>query len=292
MAYLHSQMSTRIRNIAAMQISTTTTLNNGVEMPIVGLGTYLSNDGEEVINAVQWALEAGYRAIDTASMYQNEEGIGQAISASPTSREDIFITSKVWNTDQGYESTLASCAGSLERLGTDYLDLLLIHWPSRTHMADTWRAMEELLSDGKVRSIGVSNFLAHHLDELLSTANVPPTVDQFEHHPYLQQPELVAKCAEHDIKVTAWAPILKGRVNEIDAIVSIANEVDATPAQVTLRWMLDRGVIVIPKSVRQERIQENGDLFDFALAADHVERLNALDRGERVGPNPDEFPGT
>ena len=285
-------MSTRIRNIAAMQISTTTTLNNGVEMPIVGLGTYLSNDGEEVINAVQWALEAGYRAIDTASMYQNEEGIGQAISASPTSREDIFITSKVWNTDQGYESTLASCAGSLERLGTDYLDLLLIHWPSRTHMADTWRAMEELLSDGKVRSIGVSNFLAHHLDELLSTANVPPTVDQFEHHPYLQQPELVAKCAEHDIKVTAWAPILKGRVNEIDAIVSIANEVDATPAQVTLRWMLDRGVIVIPKSVRQERIQENGDLFDFALAADHVERLNALDRGERVGPNPDEFPGT
>lgn len=292
MAYLHSQMSTRIRNIAAMQISTTTTLNNGVEMPIVGLGTYLSNDGEEVINAVQWALEAGYRAIDTASMYQNEEGIGQAISASPTSREDIFITSKVWNTDQGYESTLASCAGSLERFGTDYLDLLLIHWPSRTHMADTWRAMEELLSDGKVRSIGVSNFLAHHLDELLSTANVPPTVDQFEHHPYLQQPELVAKCAEHDIKVTAWAPILKGRVNEIDAIVSIANEVDATPAQVTLRWMLDRGVIVIPKSVRQERIQENGDLFDFALAADHVERLNALDRGERVGPNPDEFPGT
>lgn len=275
-----------------MQISTTTTLNNGVEMPLVGLGTYLSDDGDEVGNAVQWALEAGYRAIDTASMYQNESGIGQAVATSAVPRDEIFITSKVWNSDQGYDTTLASCEGSLERLGVDYLDLLLIHWPSRTHMADTWRAMEELVADGRVRSIGVSNFLAHHLDELLMLATIAPTVNQFEHHPYLQQPELVAKCAEHDIKVTAWAPILKGRVNEIDTIVSIASEVKATPAQVTLRWMLERGVIVIPKSVRQERIVENGDLFGFELHADHMDRLAALDRNERVGPNPDEFPGT
>lgn len=279
-------------NTAAMEISATTTLNDGIEMPVIGLGTYRSNDGAEVIEAVHSALEVGYRAIDTASLYQNEEGIGQAIGSSTIAREDIFITSKVWNTDQGYESTLASCAASLERLGTDYLDLFLIHWPSRIHMSDTWRAMEELRADGRVRSIGVSNFLAHHIDELLSIATVTPTVNQFEHHPYLQQPGLVEKCAEHDIKVTAWAPILKGRVNEIDTIVAIANEVGATPAQVTLRWMLDRGIIVIPKSVREPRIRENADLFGFALTADHVARLNSLDRDERVGPNPDEFPGT
>lgn len=275
-----------------MDISTTTTLNDGFEMPVVGLGTYRSNDGAEVIKAVHSALEVGYRAIDTASLYQNEEGIGQAVASSPIPREDIFITSKVWNTDQGYEATLATCAASLERLGTDYLDLFLIHWPSRTHMADTWRAMEELQAQGQVRSIGVSNFLAHHIDELLSIATVAPTVNQFEHHPYLQQPGLVEKCAKHDIKVTAWAPILKGRVNEIDTIVAIASEVGATPAQVTLRWMLDRGIIVIPKSVRESRIRENADLFGFALTADHVTRLNSLDRDERVGPNPDEFPGT
>lgn len=275
-----------------MDISTTTTLNNGTKMPIVGLGTYLSQDGDEVQRAVTWALEAGYRAIDTASMYKNEEGIGAAVAASSVSREDIFLTSKVWNTDQGYESTLASCAGSLQRLGTDYLDLLLIHWPSRMHMADTWRALEELVADGVVRTIGVSNFLAHHIDELLSFANIAPAVNQFEHHPYLQQPDLVAKCGEHDIKVTAWAPILKGRVNEIDTITSIAAEVGATPAQVTLRWMIERGVIVIPKSVRQERIVENAGLFGFALGEDQMAQLNALDRNERVGPNPDNFPGT
>ena len=275
-----------------MDISTTTLLNNGIQMPMVGLGTYRSDDGDEVGKAVQWALETGYRAIDTASMYQNEAGIGTAVAKSDLPRSDIFITSKVWNSDQGYESTLASCAGTLERLDTDYLDLFLIHWPSRVHMADTWRAMEELVGDGKVRAIGVSNFLAHHIEELLSFANIAPTVNQVEHHPYLQQPELLAACAQHDIKVTAWAPMLKGQVNEIDTIVSIARELGATPAQVTLRWMLERGVLVIPKSVRQERIAENADLFDFDLAPEHMEQLRLLDRSERIGPNPDEFPGT
>lgn len=289
---LDQQRTSTLGNTTRMDISTTTTLNNGTEMPVVGLGTYLSDDGEEVQHAVQWALEAGYRAIDTASMYKNEEGIGAAVAASPIPREEIFITSKVWNSDQGYESALASCERSLERLGTDYLDLLLIHWPSRSHMADTWRAFEELVADGKVRAIGVSNFLGHHLDELLSFATIAPAVNQFEHHPYLQQPELVAKCESHDIKVTAWAPILKGRVNDIDTISSIAAEVGATPAQVTLRWMIERGVIVIPKSVRQERIAENSQLFEFALSDGHMAQLSALDRDERVGPHPDEFPGT
>lgn len=275
-----------------MDISTTTTLNNGIEMPRVGLGTYKSDNGGEVVQAVHWALEAGYRSIDTASMYQNEAGIGRAVTESPVPREEIFITSKVWNSDQGYESTLDSCAGSLERLQTDYIDLLLIHWPSRSHMADTWRALEELLAAGKVRAIGVSNFLAHHIDELLSLATVPPAVNQIEHHPYLQQPDLVAKCNELSIAVTAWAPMLKGEVNNIDTIVSIAAELGATPAQVTLRWMLDRGVLVIPKSVRQARIVENSNLFDFEFTPDHAAQLQSLDKGQRTGPNPDEFPGT
>ena len=277
---------------AYMDISTTTLLNNGIHMPIVGLGTYKSGDGDEVGAAVRWALDAGYRAIDTASMYQNEVGIGAAVAASDVQRTDVFITSKVWNSDQGYAPTLASCAGTLERLDTDYLDLLLIHWPSRSHMADTWRAMEELVGLGKVRAIGVSNFLVHHLEELLSFATIPPAVNQVEHHPYLQQPELLAACAEHNIKVTAWAPLLKGRVNDIETIVSIADELGATPAQVTLRWMLERDVIVIPKSVRHQRILENADLFGFNLTSEQMEKLNALDRAERDGPNPDEFPGT
>lgn len=275
-----------------MDISTTTTLNNGIEMPRIGLGTYQSNDGDEVTNAIHWALEAGYRAIDTASMYKNETGIGRAVAESDVPRDQIFITSKVWNSDQGYESTFDSLAGSLERLQTDYLDLLLIHWPSRTHMAQTWRAFEELLGAGKVRAIGVSNFLAHHIDELLSLATVPPSVNQIEHHPYLQQPELVAKCHELNIAVTAWSPILRGRVNDIDTITSIANELGATPAQVTLRWMLDSDVLVIPKSARQARIIENASLFDFELTPAHMSQLQALDKGERTGPNPDEFPGT
>jgi len=275
-----------------MDISTTRTLNNGIEMPMFGLGTYKSGDGTEVTDAVKWALDAGYRAIDTAAMYQNETGIGAAVARSDVSREDIFITSKVWNTDQGYDGTRASLHATLDRLGTDYLDLFLIHWPSRMHMADTWRAMEELLAEGKVRALGVSNFLTHHLDELISFANVAPAVNQIEHHPYLQQPDLVAASDSHDIAVTAWAPLLRGQITEIPVIASIAAELGATPAQVTLRWMLDRNVIVIPKSVRQARIIENADLFGFSLTPAHIEQLNALDRNERTGPNPDEFPGT
>lgn len=274
-----------------MDISTTTTLNNGIEMPIVGLGTYKSTDGDEV-TAVKWALDAGYRAIDTASMYQNEAGISTAIAESDLAREDVFVTSKVWNSDQGYDNTLKAFASSLERLGGDYIDLYLIHWPSRAHMADTWKAMEEIYDSGAAKAIGVSNFHAHHLDELLSFANTPPAVNQVEHHPLLQQPDLLSACASHDIKITAWAPLIRGRINEIGPIVAIAAEVGATPAQVTLRWMLERGVIVIPKSVRQERIIENADLFGFELSPAHIDTINSLDANERTGPNPDQFPGT
>lgn len=261
-------------------------------MPLVGLGTYLIEEGAPAIQAVHWALEAGYRAIDTASMYQNETSIGAAINSSEVDRGDIFVTSKVWNTDQGYDSTLAAFDASLGRLDTDYLDLYLVHWPSNAHMQDTWRAMEELYESGVVRAIGVCNFMAHHLDRLASFANVAPTINQFEHHPLLQQPDVVAACEERDIRVTSWGPLVRGAINDIDALVDIGNEVGATPAQVTLRWMLDRGVIVIPKSVRQQRIIDNAQLFGFELSDAHAARIAALDRNHRTGPHPDQFPGT
>ena len=225
-------------------------------------------------------------------MYGNEVGIGRAITESDVAREDIFVTSKVWNTDQGYDNTHAAFAASLERLGGSYIDLYLIHWPSRTHMADTWRAMEEIYESGAAKAIGVSNFKAHHLDELFGFANTPPAVNQIEHHPLLQQPDLIAACAERDIKVTAWAPLIRGRVNEIPELVDIGGDVGATPAQVTLRWMLENGVIIIPKSVREERIIENADLFSFELTSEHIATINSLDSGERTGPDPDQFPGT
>ena len=204
-----------------MDISTTTTLNNGIEMPLVGLGTFRSEDGEVVGNAVQWALDAGYRSIDTATMYQNESGIGAAVADSTVDRSDIFIATKVWNSDQGYDNTMASFEQSLNRLKIDYLDLFLIHWPSKTDMAGTWKAMEELYEGKAVRAIGVCNFMPHHLDQLTSLANVPPAINQVEHHPLLQQPDLLAACDAHDIRVTAWGPLVRGAINDIDTLVTI-----------------------------------------------------------------------
>ena len=224
-------------------------------------------------------------------MYQNETGIGAAVADSSVDRSDIFITTKIWNSDQGYDNTMAAFEQSMARLDTDYLDLLLIHWPSKTHMAGTWKAMEELYEAKAVRTIGVSNFLAHHLDQLTSFANVAPAVNQIEHHPFLQQPALLATCDQHAIKVTAWAPLMRGGVGNIDTLVAIGEQVGATPAQVTLRWMIDRGVIVIPKSARQQRIEENGDLFGFELTETHTAQIAALDQNSRTGPNPDDFPG-
>ncbi len=274
-----------------MDISTTTTLNNGIEMPILGLGTWQIQD-REVAQVIDWALEFGYRAIDTASMYKNESGVGAAVRASDLTRGNIFVTSKVWNSDQGYDSTHRAFSATLERLGLDYLDLYLIHWPSKAHMADTWRAMEELHESGVIRSIGVSNFRTHHLDQLMTTAKVAPAVNQIEHHPRLQQPDLVTACEELDIRITAWSPLMRGGVGEIEPLVEIADEIGATPAQVTLRWMLERGVIAIPKTVRRERIEENANLFHFEISPAQMATLNSLDQGHRTGPDPDDFPGT
>ncbi|PKQ30457.1 MAG: aldo/keto reductase [Actinobacteria bacterium HGW-Actinobacteria-10] len=272
-----------------LDITSTVTLANGVEMPRFGLGTYKAAEGREVESEVAVALEAGYRAIDTASLYGNEAGIGRAIASSGIARKEIFLTTKVWNDEQGYESTLEAFDRSLERLRTDYVDLYLVHWPIARHYAATWRAMEEILESGRTRAIGVCNFLTQHLDALEAVSQVRPMVNQVELHPRLQQPELQAYCHERHIVQEAWAPIMRGRVFDIPEIVEIGRSHSKSAAQIAIRWVLQSGHVVIPKSVHAERIRENADVFDFELSEAEMAVILSLDRGERIGKDPDEF---
>ncbi len=270
-----------------MNISATSKLNNGVEMPWLGLGVFLSEEGTEVENAVKNALEHGYRHIDTAAIYRNERGVGKAIMESGISRNEIFLTSKVWNTDQGYKSTLRAFDDSLEKLQTDYLDLYLIHWPKGAKSVDTWKALEELYKAGRIHAIGVSNFLVHHLEDFLPHCKVVPAVNQVEFHPELIQPDLLSYCRKKGIQLEAWSPIMKGRINEIPVIQEIAAKHGKTPVQVTLRWDIQKGVVTIPKSVKADRIISNADLFDFELSPDEIAKIDALDKNKRIGPHPD-----
>jgi len=249
-------------------------------------GTYKSKPGEEVESSVESALRRGYRLIDTASLYANEEGVGVGMRASGVPREDVFLTTKVWNTEQGYQGTLNAIDRSLARLGTDYVDLYLLHWPIQRHLAGSWQAMEEILAAGKSRAIGVCNFLPYQLDELKAVASVQPVVDQVEFHPRLQQPGLQAYLAEHDITLESWAPIIRGAVNDIPELVDIAHAHGKTPAQVSIRWILQMGYVVIPKSVHDDRIAENADVFDFELTDEQMETIDSLDTGHRIGPDP------
>ncbi|MDF0706824.1 aldo/keto reductase [Flagellimonas okinawensis] len=264
-------------------------LHNGVQMPYFGLGVYLSKDGSEVVNAVKDALNHGYRHIDTASIYNNEEGVGQGIRESNVDRRDVFLVSKVWNTDQGYDSTLKAFDASLERLGTDYLDLYLVHWPKGDISKDTWRALEKLYREKKVRAIGVSNFLQHHLEDLLTSAEIVPMVNQMEFHPYLVQQDLIEFCNSKGIQYEAWSPLMQGNVFELDIMKDLASKYDKTIAQIVLRWDLQKGVVTIPKSSKKERIIANSDLFDFELSEEDVALLDGLDNGKRFGPDPDNF---
>ena len=267
-------------------ITDTIELANGVAMPRLGLGTYKSAEGGDVERSVATALEYGYRSIDTASLYGNEAGISAAIAGGGVPRSEIFLTSKVWNDEQGFDETLRAFERSLKRLGTEYLDLYLVHWPrEQTH--DTWRAFERLYAEGAVRAIGVCNHLEHHLEALLAVADVPPMVDQYEFHPWLQQPSLRAYCEAHGIVVEAWAPLMKGRVTEVPELVSIGAAYGKTPAQVAVRWLLQLDAVAIPKSVHAGRVAENADVFDFALSAEEMATIAALDRGYRFGPEPD-----
>ena len=264
-------------------------MHNGVEMPYFGLGVYLSEDGQEVVNAVKWALEAGYRHIDTASVYENEEGVGQGVMESSVAREDIFVVSKVWNTEQGYDSTLKSFEDSLSRLNMDYLDLFLMHWPVEGKFKDTWRALERLYREKRVRSIGVSNFLQHHLEDLLDSAEIVPMVNQMEFHPFLVQQDLLNFCLSYNIQYEAWAPMMQGRIFGMEVFRELAAKYNKSIAQIVLRWDLQKGVITIPKSTKMERIAGNADIFDFELSAEDVAYLDSLDRGQRFGPDPDNF---
>ncbi|WP_227938089.1 aldo/keto reductase [Alkalihalobacillus deserti] len=267
----------------------TTTLHNGVKMPWFGLGVYKADNGEEVIDAVTSAIRAGYRSIDTAAVYQNEEGVGQAVKAAEIAREELFITSKVWNTDQGYETTLQAFDLSLDKLGLDYLDLYLIHWPVAGKYKETWKALEKLYKDGRVKAIGVSNFHVHHLEDLLKDAEIKPMVNQVEYHPHLAQQELLAFCKNAGIQLEAWSPLKRGELLTEDKILKIAAKYNKSAAQVILRWDLQNEVVTIPKSVKEQRIIDNAAIFDFSLSTKDMEVISSLNKNERVGPDPDHF---
>ncbi|MEU3027236.1 aldo/keto reductase [Streptomyces incarnatus] len=266
-------------------------LNNGVEMPQVGFGVWQVPD-DEAEQAVGTALEAGYRSIDTAAAYGNEEGTGRAIAASGLPREEIFVTTKLWNSDQGYDATLRAFDTSLGKLGLDHLDLYLIHWPlpARDTYVDTYKALEKLYADGRVRAIGVSNFLPEHLRRLAEETSVVPAVNQIELHPHLQQHAAREYHAEQGIRTEAWSPLGQGKgLLEVPAIVAIAQKHNRTPAQVVLRWHVQQGTIVIPKSVTPSRIKENIEVFDFSLDAEDLAAIGALNEDRRIGPDPATF---
>jgi diketogulonate reductase-like aldo/keto reductase len=260
-----------------------------MEMPWLGLGTFELEEGGEVENSVRWALDYGYRSIDTATAYDNEEGVAHGIRQSSVQREDVFLTTKVWNTDQGYDSTLAALKKSLRRLDTDYVDLYLVHWPVKGKTEETWRALEDLYEAGQARAIGVSNFLIRHLEDLLQSARVMPALNQVEFHPRLPQPELHAFCDEHDIRLQAWRPLMKGQVLEIPELIHLGEKHGKSPIQVTLRWMLQKRVLSLARSSQKEHIEHNADVFDFELDPDEVAIIDGLDRSKRLGPHPDEF---
>jgi diketogulonate reductase-like aldo/keto reductase len=266
-------------------------LTNGVRMPQVGYGVFQVPD-DETATAVKAALDAGYRSIDTAAVYGNEKGVGQAIAESGIPRDELFVTTKLWNAAQGYDSTLKAFDESMQKLGLEQLDLYLIHWPTpaRDKYLDTWKAFEKLHADGRVRAIGVSNFQPAHLERLLDAADVAPTVNQVELHPYLQQPQLREFNAKHGIATEAWSPLAKGGSLLGDPVIAeLAVKHSRTPAQIVLRWHLQLGNVVIPKSVTPSRIEENFDVAGFTLTEEEMESLTPLDRGERTGPDPDTF---
>jgi diketogulonate reductase-like aldo/keto reductase len=272
-----------------MDLTSTTTLNNGVKMPWVGLGVFRSQPGKEVEQAVRWALEIGYRHIDTASFYENEDGVGKALAESDVDREDIFVTTKVWNSEQGYNETLAAFDRSRSKLRTDYVDLYLVHWPIQSSFKDTWKALEKLYADGTVRAIGVSNFLQHHLEDLMGDFDVVPAVNQVEWHPFVLQKSLLDFCKKEGIQFEAWSPLTRGKFLDNEVIQSIARKHEKTPAQVLIRWDLQHEVVTIPKSVHRERIEENSKVFDFELSSEDMQRLDALDTDTRIDWHPDEM---
>jgi len=272
-------------------LQSTTTLHNGVKMPWFGLGVFKVEEGSEVVDSVLAAIKAGYRSIDTAAVYGNEEGVGKAIAECGVSREELFITSKVWNADQGYDETISAFEESLRKLQLDYLDLYLIHWPvpEQGKYIDTWKALEKLYKDGKIRAIGVSNFKEHHLQDLINQADVKPMVNQVEYHPRLTQEDLHEFCKKHQIQLEAWSPLMQGQLLDEPTLVEIAQKYNKSTAQIILRWDLQNEVVTIPKSIKPHRIEENANIFDFTLSEEDMKQISSLNQDKRVGPDPDEF---
>lgn len=272
----------------ANALTESTVLSNGVKMPWLGLGVFKVTEEGLAEQTVKAAIDAGYRHIDTAAAYGNEEGVGAGVKNSGVPREELFITTKVWNADQGYETSLAAFEKSLKKLDMDYVDLLLVHWPVKGKYKETWRALEEIYKSGKARAVGVSNFQIHHLKDLAEGSDLVPMVNQVEYHPLLSQVELLAYCRANGIQLTAWSPLMQGNL-DIPLLTEIGNQYGKTPAQVILRWDLQNGVITIPKSVTPSRIAENADIFDFELSRVHMEQLSSLNQNRRFGSDPDNF---
>ena len=265
-------------------------LNNGVRIPVLGLGVYQSPPGRTTQHAVEFALKIGYLHIDTARIYNNEGDVGKAVRESGLPREEVFVTTKLWNSDQGYESTLQACEASLRRLGLSYLDLYLIHFPVSLVREDSWRAMTTLLKQGKCRAVGVSNFTVQHLEELLRTTETVPAVNQVEFNPFLYQKELLDYCRRKGIQLEAYSPLTRGEKLADPRIKSLAAKYSKTAAQIMIRWSLQHGLVVIPKSVREERIRENGQVFDFDIAGKDMAVLDSLNEDLRENWDPTSVP--
>jgi len=273
-----------------LSMDTTMTLNNGVEIPVLGLGTYLSSDGERTRTAVLEALAAGYRHIDTAAFYGNEKTIGAATRESGIDREEIFVTTKLWNDDHGYEPALAAFNASLDRLGLDYVDLYLIHFPVQRLRLESWRALEHLLDEGKCRAVGVSNYMQWHLEELLNSSTVTPTINQVEFHPFLYQKELLDFCHSREVRIEAYSPLTKGRRLSDNRLVAMGEKYHKTPAQILIRWSLQHDLVVIPKSNNPARIRENAEVFDFSISPEDMDTLDGLHEDFRSSWDPSRTP--
>ena len=265
-----------------MEITTKIKLNNGVMMPLIGLGVYQAKKGEETINSVLWALEAGYRHIDTAKIYGNEFEVGKAVKESGVNRSEIFLATKLWNSDHGYDNTLRAFESSLKSLQVDYIDLYLIHWPQEKLRNDSWRAMEKLYSEKAVKAIGVSNYTVKHLEELLKNCEVIPAVNQVEFNPFLYQKDLLKYCVSKGIKIEAYSPIARGEKLKDERLVMLSAKYDKTPAQIMLRWLIQHEILIIPKSAHKERIIENANIFNFEISEDDMEWIDMFNENFRT----------
>ena len=276
--------------MAQLSSAATVKLNNGVDIPLLGLGVYQSPPGKTTQDAVRHALKCGYRLVDTARVYGNEQDVGLAMRESELPREEVFVTTKLWNSDHGYDSTIRACEESLRRLGLKYLDLYLVHWPVSGVRNESWRAMEKMLRDGKCRAIGVSNYTINHLNDLLVSSNTIPAVNQVEFHPFLYQQKLLEYCQGHGIQLEAYSPLTRGERLNHPKVVEIAERYLRTPAQILIRWAVQHSVVAIPKSVRNERILENSRVFDFTLSTNEMNALDSLNEDFRTCWDPSNLP--